>query len=98
MTTRKRWILRAVILSLLAFVLLPIPIPIPNLQIGGTLKIGPRQPPLTRHIEVARDSTITTVRFGVDSVGYFATRTAVALERTPQGDDADEPTPESREP
>lgn len=95
MTTRKRWILRAAILSLLAFVLLPIPIP--NVGISGTLKIGPRQPPLTRHIEVARDSTITTLEFGVDSVGYFTTRTAVALKQTPQGDDADEPTPESRE-
>lgn len=96
MTTRKRWILRAAILSLLAIALLPIPIP--NLQIGGTLKIGPRQPPLTRHIEVARDSIITTVKFGVDSVGKFTTRTAVALEPTPQRDDGVEPTPETREP
>lgn len=94
MTTRKRWTLRAVILSLLAIALLPIPIP--NVGISGTLKIGPRQPPLTRHIEVARDSIITTVKFGVDTVGYFTTRTAVAIERTPQGNDADEPTPESR--
>lgn len=94
MTTRKRWTLRAVILSLLAIALLPIPIP--NVGISGTLKIGPRQPPLTRHIEVARDSIITTVKFGVDTVGYFTTRTAVAIERTQQGNDADEPTPESR--
>lgn len=96
MTTRKRWILRAVFLLLLAFALFPISIP--NVGINGTLKIGPRQPPLTRHIEVAQDSIITTVKFGVDSVGEFTTRTAVALESTPQGDDGVEPTPETREP
>lgn len=96
MKSTTRWTLRAVIFILLAMLILPIDIPYFRLE--STVTIRKRQPPLTRHVQVAKDSVITTLQFGDDSIGYFTTRMAAPIERPPLVDDASGPTSDSESP
>ncbi len=96
MKSTTRWTLRAVIFILLAMLILPVDIPYFRLE--STVTIRKRQPPLTRHVQVAKDSVITTLQFGDDSIAYFTTRMAAPIERPPLVDDAGGPTSDSEPP
>ena len=90
MKTTTRWTFRAVILLLLALLILPSQIPRYQLQL--TLSLHQRQTPLTRRVEVAEDSIITTVTVNMN-IWEYQIRSATPIERPLPEEDAAESAP-----